>query len=249
MSSRFELTRQEFSAAIAHHIEGMRLTIMNVLEEAGIESSDVDEVLMVGGSSRVPIVNEMVTTFFGRQPNSGIHPDEAVARGAALFASQMMAALNGVVIAPEVRDLAKRLPSVRDIVPHSLGTTAVWEDDREHNSIILPRGAKIDAPVRQTFRTISDGQTVVRIDVNEGEGDDLDYVQVIGGFDLILPEPRPAGSPIDVEIVLDKGGIIRVTAIDLKSGQRKSVTIDYNSNLKPEQVEARKTWLRGQSVT
>ncbi len=247
--TKFELTREEFSSAIGYHIEGMRLTLMNVLDEAGLKPKDIDEVLMVGGSSRVPLVYDMVAAFFDKQPNTSVHPDEAVARGAALFASQMMASTKGTVVAPQVREIVERLPSVRDIVPHSIGTTVLWEDDSTHNSVILERGSKLDTPVRKTYKTVYDGQTAVEIDVNEGEGDDLDYVQRIGGFDLILPEPRPAGSPIDVEIMLDRSGVIHVAAIDLKSGQPKSITIDYSSNLKPEQVTARTKWLRDQNVT
>lgn len=247
--TKFELTRQEFSDAIAFHIENMRMTMMVILEENNLKPSDVDEILMVGGSSRIPAVLDMVTSYFGKQPNTSVHPDEAVARGAALFASQIMAAENSSAIAPQVRNTIERLPSVRDIVPHSIGTTVLWDDDTEHNSIILERGSKLDTPVKKTYKTVEDGQTVVRIDINEGEGDELEYVQSIGGFDLTLPEPRPAGSPIDVEITLDKSGVIRVIAIDLKSGQEKTITIDYSSNMKPEQVVEKTKWLRDQTVS
>lgn len=247
--TKFELTRKQFTDAIAHHIENMRMTVMAVLDESNLRPQDVNEILMVGGSSRVPAVFDMVASFFGKQPNTSVHPDEAVARGAALFASQMMAANKGTVVAPQVRDIVERLPSIRDIVPHSIGTTALWEDDTEHNSIILERGSKLDTPVRKTYKTVEDGQTVVRIDINEGEGDDLEFVECIGGFDLILPEPRPVGSPIDVEIMLDRSGVIRVIGIDLKSGQEKSITIDYGSNMKPEQVVERAKWLRTQNIS
>lgn len=247
--TKFELTRQQFVDLISHYIEGMRLTVMNVLDESNLRPQDIDEILMVGGSSRIPAVIDMVSSLFGKQPNTSVHPDEAVARGAALFASQMMAANKGTAVAPQVRQVIERLPSVRDIVPHSIGTSAFWEeDDSLHNSVILERGSQLDTPIRKQFRTMEDGQTVVRIDVNEGEGDDLDYVQCIGGFDLILPEPRPANSPVDVEIMLDRSGVIRVVAIDLKSGQQKSVNIDYSVNMKPEQVQERAKWLRTQNV-
>lgn len=247
--TKFELTQKQFTDAIAYHIENMRMTIMAVLDEHNLKPQDIDEILMVGGSSRVPAVLDMVTSYFGKQPNTSVHPDEAVARGASLFASQMMAANTGTVVAPQVRDIVERLPAIRDIVPHSIGTTALWDDDTEHNSIILERGTKLDTPVKETYRTAVDGQTAVRIDINEGEGDDLEYVECIGGFDLILPEPRPIGSPIDIEIMLDRSGVIRVIALDLKSGQEKSVTIDYSSNMKPEQVAERAKWLRAQSVS
>ena len=243
------MTRKQFTDAIAYQIEKMRMTVMAVLDDNDLKPQHVDEVLMVGGSSRVPAVLDMVASFFGKQPNTSVHPDEAVARGAALFASQMMAASKGAVVAPQVRDIVERLPSIRDIVPHSIGTTALWDDDTEHNSIILERGSKLDTPVKKTYKTVEDGQTAVQIDINEGEGDDLEYVERIGGFDLILPEPRPAGSPVDVEITLDRSGVIRVIAIDLKSGQEKSIAIDYSSNMKPEQVAERAKWLRAQSIS
>lgn len=246
--SKFELTRKQFVDVIAHHIENMRMTIMSVLDEQELRPQDVDEILMVGGSSRIPAVFDMVASFFGKQPNTSVHPDEAVARGAALFASQVMASKSGIGVAPQVKEIVKRLPSVKDIVPHSIGTTAIWDDDQEHNSVILERGSKLDMPVKETFKTMQDGQRIVRIDINEGEGDDLQYVQCIGDFNLVLSEPRPSGSPIDVEIMLDKSGVIRVVAIDLKNGQEKSITIDYSSNMKPEQVAERTKWLRAQTI-
>ncbi len=247
--TRFELTRADFSAAISPHIQNMKLTMMNILGEAGLKPADVDEILMVGGSSRVPAVYEMVESYFGKQPNTSIHPDEAVARGAALFASQMMAAESGNTVAPEVREVVARLPSVRDIVPHSIGTTAYFDDDELHNSVILERGTSLNTPVRKQFFTAEDGQRNVRIDINEGEGDDLDYVQNIGGFTLTLPQALPGGSKIDVEITLDQSGAIRVLAVDLKSGEQESIEIDYSANMKPEQVQERKQWLRTRSVS
>lgn len=247
--TKFELTRQEFSDAIGPLIQNMKLTMMNILAEAGLQPSDVDEVLMVGGSSRVPAVYEMVESYFGKQPNTSIHPDEAVAHGAALFASQMLAAQDGSAVAPEVRQVLERLPSVRDIVPHSIGTTVLWDDDKLHNSVILERGTALDTPVRKQFFTSRDGQRGVRIDINEGEGDDLDYIQSIGSFELNLPAAVPSGSKIDVEMTLDRSGVVRVLAVDLQSGEQKEVEIDYDMNMKPEQVEERTSWLREQSVS
>lgn len=247
--STFELTREQFAQAIAPKIEGMRLTLWNVLDEINLEPKDINDVIMIGGSSRVPAVYEMVATFFNLTPNTSVHPDEAVARGAALFAAQLLTAQDGQAKAPEVRETVARLPSVKDIVPHSIGTSALWDEDEQlHNSIILKRGSKLGIPSQQTYYTIYDGQDSVDIDINEGEGDDLEFVKRIASFTLELAQPGPKGTPVTVEVMLDRSGVLRVLAIELKTGQRKAVDIAYESNLSEKQITERANWLESQNV-
>ena len=224
-----QITREEFSQAITSHIQGMLMTIEDVLDECKLSASDIDDVLLVGGSSRVPAVRDMLRDFFGREPNSSIHADEAVARGAALYAAKLLVEKDSETLLPAVREQAKALPSVQDVAPHSLGVTTVDDDDNEQNSIMLQRGTALPASIQDRFVTKDDGQTAVKVDVNEGESGDIDFVRQLGAFTLTLPEPRPAGSPIDVSIALDLSSIIRVVAVDVLSGNQKRIEIAYSS--------------------
>ena len=139
---------------------------------------------------------------------------------------------------------------MRDIAPHSIGITVLngGDPNPKMNSIILPRGAALPASMQDRYTTAHDGQTSVKIDVNEGEGEDLDYVRELGSFALTLPTARPAGSPIDVQIGLDLSGIIRVRATDVDSGEQKEITIDYPMNLNAQEVRERTAWLSRQTV-
>lgn len=247
---KMPLSREEFSEAMRPHLEGMKLTLQVALDEAELTPADILDVLMVGGSSRIPAVREMVANFFHKEPNTSIHPDEAVALGACLFAVQRLAADQGEIPTPQVRERAKGLPSVMDIAPHSIGVTALDKDNlnQEYNSIILPRGTQLPTTMQNTYYTTHNGQQIIKVDVNEGEDEELVYVRQLGNFTLRLPEPRPADSPIVVNVSLDLSSIIRVVATDVKSGQSQEIVINYNSNMSQEQVQERATWLKRQKV-
>lgn len=148
-----QITRDEFSQAIARHIEGMLMTIEDLLDECNLSASDIGDVLLVGGSSRVPAVRDMLRDYFGREPNASIHPDEAVALGAALYAAKLLVDKDPEVLLPTVRERAKALPAVQDVAPYSLGVTTVDDDDVYQNSIILQRGAVLPASIQDRFVT------------------------------------------------------------------------------------------------
>lgn len=245
--SSFELTREQFTQAIAPKIEGIRLTLWNALDEISLEPKDINDVIMIGGSSRVPAVYEMVASFFNLTPNTSIHPDEAVAKGAALFAAQLLTAQEGQATTIEVRETIARLPSVKDIVPHSIGISSILNEEWQ-NSIILKRGSKLGIPSQQMFCTVEDYQDSIDIDINEGETADLEFVKQIASFTLDLAQPGLKGTPITVEIMLDRSGVLRVIAIELKTGQRKSIEIEYQSNLSEKQLKERANWLESQTV-
>ena len=246
---RMTLTRDAFSKAIQPHLEGMKFTLQSVLTESNLTKRDINDILLVGGSTRIPAVREMVRDFFGKEPNTTIHPDEAVALGASLFAVKLLAADRSETMAPVVRERARGLPSVLDISPHSIGTTALDGGNQEYNSIILPRGEKLPASITERYFTVVDGQMAVKVDVNEGEGADPNFVNRLGEFVLRLPVPRPAGSPIDIQVALDLSGIIRVAATDTLSGQNQQIEINYEANMSEAQVKERARWLQNQTIT
>lgn len=248
---RMELTRDTFVAAIRPLLESMKFTLRTVLDDCGLSRDEIDDVILVGGSTRVPAVRSMLHEFFGREPNSTVHPDEAVAKGAALFATTFLAATDADSLIPEVRERAKALPSVQDVAPHSIGISVLDKQDTEQliNSIILPRGTALPASVVDQYVTAHDGQTSVKIDVNEGEEKDLAYVKELGSFHLLFPAEKPKGSPIDVKVGLDISGIIRVQATDVESNQQQEITIDYATNLTAQEVRERSAWLSRQAVS
>lgn len=247
---RMELSRDQFTAAIQPLLEGMKFTIRTVLEDCGLTSKDITDVLLVGGSTRVHAVRQMVREFFGREPNTTVHPDEAVAKGAALFAAKTLASTKPNCLPSELQERAKALPAVHDVAPHSIGISVVDEQNRNQlrNSIILKRGTALPNTITDRFRTSETGQTSVKIDVNEGEEEDLDFINHLGSFILHLPTPRPAGSPIDVQVGLDLSGIIRVLATDVESGQRQDIAINYTVNMSEQEVRNRTAWLSRQTV-
>lgn len=234
-----QVTRDEFAQMIRPLLEGMKMTIQNVLDDCGLTRQDIADVLLVGGSTRVPAVRQMLRDLFGREPNISVHPDEAVARGAALFAAKLLVTKQPKLLLPAVLERARALPAVQDVAPHSIGVTALDDADKEENSIILQRGQQLPATIMERYQTRYEDQTSVKIDVNEGESEELDYVRQLGSFVLRLPEARPKGSPIDVRVALDLSSIIRVTAIDVRSGEQEEIEIDYHSNLDEAQMHER----------
>lgn len=246
--SKLTITREQFAAAIRPHLEGMKMTMLNTLEDAKLKPQDITDVLLVGGSSRIPAVRDMVKELLGREPNTAIHPDEAVAMGAALYSAKLA---DSTAATPTEMTQVKRsenVPNVYDITPHSIGTTAYDGKDRKHNSIILPRGAKLPATAKQRYSTKVEGQKTARVDVNEGENEDISFVRQIGSFTLTFPAARKANSPIDVEVWMDVSGIIRVVAVDVLSNKHEEITIDYTVNMNQAEVEDRAGWLKDQNI-
>ncbi len=248
---RIPVTREAFTKAIRPRLETMKMTMQFALEERDLGRNDIDDVLLVGGSTRVPAVREMLTGYFGKPPNAAVHPDEAVALGAALFAAKMMTTQSPEMLLPVVQNRALALPSVQDIVPHSIGSTTVRGDDLNdlYNSLILPRGAKLPATFTERYHTVEDCQQRVKVEINEGEDDDLQFVKPLGETSLHLAEPRPKGSPVDIQISLDLSSIVRVVATDVLSGQKQDMEINYEETMSQAQVQERTQWLGQQTVT
>jgi molecular chaperone DnaK len=246
--SKLTITREQFSAAIRPHLEGMKMTILNTLEDAKLKPQDITDVLLVGGSSRIPAVRDMVKELLGREPNTAIHPDEAVAMGAALYSAKLADSTAATPTEMTHTKRSENVPNVYDITPHSIGTTAYDDKDRKHNSIILPRGAKLPATAKQRYSTKVEGQKTARVDVNEGENEDIAFVRQIGSFTLTFPAARKANSPIDVEVWMDVSGIIRVVAVDVLSNKHEEITIDYTVNMNQAEVEDRAGWLKDQNI-
>ena len=223
---QLKFSRAQLETLIGPLVERVEKPCAQALEDAGLSPAEVDEVVLVGGTTRIPMVREIAESIFGRAPHQGVNPDEVVALGAAVQAG---------VLSGSVEDLL-----LLDVTPHSLGTDVVGD----RVSRLIKRNSTIPYRECAVFTTASDGQTGVRVQVLEGESDKASDNRLLGEFTLSGIRPAPAGEPqIEVAFDIDENGILNVTAIDLATGQGAGITITASSNLSREEIESMKTAL------
>jgi len=205
----FELTREDFTRTLAEYLESVELAVETCLDNVGMSARDMDAVLMVGGSSRIPAFQDLLRRYFGRDPQFSRNLDEDVARGAALIG-----ALKTGTAAPQSALAA--LPPPRDRSSHAIGVEALNEQDVLENAVVLPANAPVPTvPAAERSFTISqDGQTQIDIVVNEGDETDLRYVDRLSSSVGDLGGPKPRGYPIVVKMALDHDAILHVTVHD-----------------------------------
>jgi len=202
----FDLTRAEFEKLIRDRVTATEDTTRYTLEEAGLEPSDIGTVLMVGGSSRIPVFQEMLQRVFGKPPVFSRNLDEDVARGAA-----MLGAKEGTDLDP--RSELGRIPKPIDVCSHGLGVSALNSERRMQNFVIIPAQTSVPAHGQDTFNTVEEGQTQVEIKMNEGDEEDLDDVKEIAKGVGKLGRPVPIDHPITVKIDVIEG-MIELNAYD-----------------------------------
>lgn len=208
----FSLTRAEFEAAIADTLEDVNDMIEITLGEAGIDAADIDTVLMVGGSSRIPAFSTLLRDMFGKEPTFSRNLDEDVARGASVLAAKISGQVDP---RSELADLA--IP--KDVASHGLGMTVNDSDDREINGIIVRPGQGVPSKGTETFYAAADGQTDVLLRINEGDEEDLAYVRRIGEGMARFGRPVQRGYPIRIDIAYTEEQIVEVYAYDGETGQ------------------------------
>jgi molecular chaperone DnaK len=219
-----ELRRSDFERLIGHFIDQTQFLTESALGDAGLRPNQVNRVLLVGGSTRIPAVQRMVRDLMGREPEIGINPDEVVAIGAAVYAANE----RGVTVRDatgKVRPPAK----VSNVTAHSLGIVAQNDDGEDRNSKLIDKDSPIPARGERVYSTIEDNQTAVRIEILQGEDDDPAECVKVGDAGVLsgIP-PQPAGVPeILVALEYDKSGIVHVRARDNGSGKELRATIDY----------------------
>jgi molecular chaperone DnaK len=214
------LTRAKLEQLVGDLIERTRGPVMKALEDAGIKASDVNEVVLVGGQTRMPAVIEMVRKIFGKEPHKGVNPDEVVAIGAAIQAG---------VLKGEVKDVL-----LLDVTPLSLGV----ETQGGVMTRLIERNTTIPVRKSETFTTAEDNQTAVEIHVLQGERELARDNKSLGRFRLEGIPPAPRGVPqIEVTFDIDANGILNVTARDKASGREQKITISGASGLSKEEVE------------
>ena len=214
------LTRAKFNELTAHLVEATMAPVRQAMADAGVKASDISKVLLVGGSSRIPAVQDAVKTITGKDGFKGINPDECVAVGAAI---------QGGVLADDVKGLL-----LLDVTPLSLGLETMGGVFTR----LIDRNTTIPTKKSQVFSTAADGQTSVEIHVLQGEREMAAYNKTLGKFHLDGIAPAPRGVPqIEVSFDIDANGIVNVSAKDLGTGKEQHITITASSNLSKEDID------------
>lgn len=214
------LTRAKFDEMTADLVEKTMGPTRQALQDAGLKVSDIDKVILVGGSTRIPAVQAAIKNVTGKEPFKGINPDECVAIGASI---------QGGVLAGEVKDVV-----LLDVTPLSLGIETLGGVFTK----IVERNTTIPVSRSQVFTTAADNQTSTDIHVLQGEREMAQYNKTLGRFTLMDIPPAPRGIPqIEVKFDIDANGIVNVSAKDLGTGKEQRITIQSNSGLSDEEIE------------
>ncbi len=217
------LTRSAFEGLIGSFVDRIKQPVMKALEDAKLKPSEIDEIILVGGSTRVPLVQKLVKDIFGKDPNKSVNPDEVVAMGAAVQAG---------IAKGDVKDIL-----VLDATPLSLGVETLGGVMTK----LIERNTTIPTSKSETFSTAADSQTTVTIRVLQGEREFAKDNRLLGEFNLNDIPPAPRGVPqIEVTFNIDVNGILGVKAVDKSSGKEASIEVKGSGGLSDEEIERMK---------
>lgn len=229
--ARIDLTRESFEKLIRNMITRALMLVEQALDSARLKPSDIDHVVLVGGSSHIPKVKQMLEKHFGKAPKSCGNVDECVALGAALF--------------------AKKSARIQEVCNQSYGTLAMiynaaTGEEKVQNSIVIPKNSSIPCSRTQMYVTSEDNERVIEVDITQGEDDDPKYVDVIGRITLEVPPNRPKGCEVAVTFSYDENQRVRALVVDKQSGRSREVAVSYKGAgvLSDEELKRRSSFLR-----
>ena len=215
-----KLERSQFEDLCGDLLDRIRGPLRQALEDANVAPSQVDEVVLVGGSSRMPMVQDLVRSAMNREPNRNVNPDEVVAVGAAIQAG---------ILTQEVKDIL-----LLDVTPLSLGLETIGGVMKK----LIPRNTTIPVRRSDTFSTSENNQTVVEVHILQGERELIDDNKSLGRFKLMGIPPAPRGIPqVQVSFDIDANGILQVSALDKTTGRQQSITVQEASNLSEGEIQ------------
>lgn len=224
-----EISRDEFEEKLSSHISKTEILVEKALMEADLEAEDIDDILLVGGSTRIPAFTESIKNLINKEPKKDVNPDEAVALGAAIKAGLVMIEKDP----DSVNDNIKRELSntkLTDVANHSYGTIAINYDEKleKHilvNAIIIPKNTQLPCSKSESFFTSVDNQEAIDASVTQGESEDVDFVDVITKQKMQLPPNRPKGQELEFIYEYDANQIMHCIFKDIESGRTEEANI------------------------
>ncbi len=215
-----ELSRETLESLVDDIVRGTLKAAEQCLGDAGVEAKDIDQVILVGGQTRMPLVQKTVTEYFGKRPHKGVNPDEVVAIGAAIQGEALLSEDDGLLLL--------------DVTPLSLGIATYGG----HFAKLIDRNTTVPVRKSHIFTTTRDSQTAVKIRVLQGESEHAADNDLLGEFVLTGIRQAPKGDPeIDVAFDIDANGIVSVSARDLQTGKEQSITVNATGTLSEEEVQ------------
>lgn len=230
-AARIDLTRDLFEKAISNLLTRTVMLVEQALDSLDLKPDDIEHVVLVGGSTRIPIVPQTLRDKFGFDPISCGNVDECVALGAALF--------------------AKQARQVSEVCNQSYGTIAIIEDAASgksslRNSIVIPKNTPIPCSMSQTYLTSEDNEKLIEVEITQGEDPDPRYVDIVGKISLEVPPNRPAGCEVTVTYSYDENQRVKASIYDEESGTGKDINIEYEGDgvLSEEDIERKSAYLK-----
>ena len=229
---KFEVSRSEFEEAISAYVYKSEMCVESILSEQNLSPKDIDKVLLVGGSCRIPYVQKRLKEMFGFEPTMEVNVDQAIALGAAIQAGLKALDSKNTDVPPSVASSLNDVNLI-DVTNHSYGTIVVGVDEDAQrqvlvNSIILKKNTPLPCKNTETYHTLSDNQDSVDISITQGEGEDLEWINVVHKEEMSLPSGRPAGRPVDVTYKYNTNQIMSCLFVDVESGQE--LILDLHAN-------------------
>ncbi|MDF2908118.1 MAG: hypothetical protein K0R34_3439, partial [Herbinix sp.] len=225
VKEQIEITRDYFESKMEATYNKTENIIKKILRNSGLQTKEIDKILLVGGSSKIPYVSERLAELFGKAPSKEVNPDEAVAMGAALYGSIYQ------------KNNRKDNKAFQDVSSHSIGILVFTNEIHQENVIIIPRMSQIPCTNEQIFYTKISGQRQINVSITEGEFKEPEYVALIGEFLIDLPSGLPINTEIVVKISLDERQLIRLSIAVPSVKLEKEFEMKRNANLSEEELK------------